>query len=117
MKILFAGSQSLSNKLIDDSVDTEFEILFASNLQESMDIALREDTQLCIYEWETYGLKLANDIRQNPIERVSNLPIILLIDSNLKFDFEQIQFYNIELVMRKPFLTSHLLKKIKNLCT
>lgn len=33
MKILFTGSQSLSNKLIDDSVDTEFEILFDYDVQ------------------------------------------------------------------------------------
>jgi len=117
LRVLLADENLAVQKLVELTLKNEgMEITSTDNSLSALDIALKKTPDIILADFNLEGLDIftfVSKIRQTP--RLSDTPIILLINAAETFDPAQLRSVGVQAFFKKPVDSQELLEEIKKL--
>ncbi len=117
LRVLLADENLAVQKLVELTLQNEgMEVTVTDNSLSALDIALKKTPDIILADFNLEGLDIfsfVSKIRQNP--RLSDIPIILLINAAETFDPAQLRSVGVQAFFKKPIDSQELLEEIKKL--
>ncbi|MFQ5587468.1 MAG: response regulator [Nitrospiria bacterium] len=117
LRVLLADENPAVQKLVELTLQAEgIKIISTDNSLSALDIALKRTPDLILADFNLEGLNI-DDFVQKVREsgRLSDVPIILLINATETFDPEQLRSAGVQAFFKKPIDSHELLEEIKRL--
>lgn len=117
LRVLLADENLAVQKLVELTLQDEgIEVTVTDNSLSALDIALKKTPDIILADFNLEGLDIfafVSKIRQNA--RLSDIPIILLINAAETFDPAQLSSVGVQAFFKKPVDAKELLDEIKKL--
>lgn len=117
LRVLLADENLAVQKLVELTLKNEgIQLTTTDNSLSALDIALKRSPDIILADFNLEGLDIfsfVSKIRQNP--RLSDIPIILLINAAETFDPTQLSSVGVQAFFKKPLDSKELLDEIKKL--
>ncbi len=117
LRVLLADENLAVQKLVELTLQNEgIEVTATDNSLSALDIALKRSPDIILADFNLEGLDIfsfVSKVRKNP--RLSDIPIILLINAAETFDPAQLSSVGVQAFFKKPLDSKELLDEIKKL--
>lgn len=117
LRVLLADENLAVQKLVELALQSKgMEVTLADNSLSALDIALKKTPDIILVDFNLEGLDIftfVTKIRQK--ERLSDVPIILLINATETFDPAQLRSVGVQAFFKKPVDSEELLEEIRKL--
>lgn len=117
LRVLLADENLAVQKLVELTLQSKgMEVTLTDNSLSALDIALKKTPDIILVDFNLEGLDIftfVTKIRQK--ERLSDVPIILLINAAETFDPAQLRSVGVQAFFKKPVDSEELLEEIKKL--
>lgn len=112
--VLLADDNVAVQKLVEVTLQKEgYEVVTSDNGLSALDLALKETPNLILADYCLEGLDIISFVKKaKEKERLSNVPILLLVTSNDHYDSSQLESAGIQAFIKKPIDSKFLVDEV-----
>jgi len=112
--VLLADDNVAVQKLVEMTLQKEgYEVVTSDNGLSALDLALKETPSLILADYSLEGLDILSFVRKTrQKERLSNVPIVLLVNSADNYNFSELESVGVQAFIEKPIDSTSLVKEV-----
>lgn len=112
--VLLADDNVAVQKLVELTLQKEgYEVVTSDNGLSALDLALKETPGLILADYSLEGLDIVSFLKKTrQKERLSNVPIVLLVNSTDRYDSSQLESSGVQAFIEKPIDSKSLVEEV-----
>ncbi|HIE64929.1 MAG: response regulator [Nitrospira sp.] len=112
--VLLADDNIAVQKLVEMTLQNEgYDVVTSDNGLSALDLALKETPGLILADYSLEGLDVVSFVRKTrQRERLSNVPIVLLVNSTDHYDLSELESVGVQAFIEKPIDSKSLVEEV-----